>query len=124
MNNRGTGIDGEEVVAEYLKKQGYIILERNYERYTGEIDIIAMERDVYVFVEVKNRNQIRFGQPIESVTPEKISRIIKTAQMYLVYKNKYPSKCRFDVVTVKYGEVENHIKNAFTAEDAGKKRHW
>lgn len=124
MNNRGRGIDGEQVVSDYLKRKGYQILERNYTKNTGEIDIIAKEEDTYVFVEVKNRTQTRFGEPIESVTPEKITKIVKTAKLYMVYKNIYPAKCRFDVVTLKYGEVENHIKSAFTAEDAGRRRHW
>lgn len=124
MNNRKSGVEGEQAVYEYLKREGYQILERNFTTRIGELDIIAKEKDTYVFIEIKNRNQVRFGQPIESVTPDKIYKIVKSSELYMLYRGIYPASCRFDVVTVKYGEVEKHIKNAFTAEDAGRKRHW
>lgn len=124
MNNRKSGTEGEQAVYEYLKREGYQILERNFTTRIGELDIIAKEKDTYVFVEIKNRNQVRYGQPIESVTPDKIYKIVKSSELYMLYRGIYPANCRFDVVTVKYGEVENHIKNAFTAEDASRRRHW
>lgn len=113
MNNRKSGIDGENTAAEYLKKQGYIILERNFSTKIGEIDIIAQDKDTIVFVEVKARENTKFGQPIESITQQKVHSIIRTAQWYLTAKRKYNSPCRFDVVEILRGEV-THTKNAFT----------
>ena len=113
MNNREHGIDGENIAVEYLKKQGYVILERNYSVKVGEIDIIAKDKDTIVFVEVKSRENTKFGRPIESITPQKVHHIIRTAQWYLSAKRKHNSPCRFDVVEVLRGEV-THVKNAFT----------
>lgn len=113
MNNRKLGIEGENIAVEYLKKQKYLILERNFNTKAGEIDIIAKDKDTIVFVEVKARENTNFGQPIESITPHKVHSIIRTAQWYLSAKRKYDSPCRFDVIEILRGEV-THTKNAFT----------
>ena len=116
MNNRYSGIEGERLAVEYLKKSGYKILERNFATKTGEIDIIAQDKNYLVFVEVKARDNTKFGQPIESITIQKARRIIRTAEWYLLYKKKQNSLCRFDVIEVLRGEV-NHIKNAYDKSD-------
>lgn len=116
MNTRKTGIEGENIAVEYLKKSGYKILERNFSSKTGEIDIIAQDGKYIVFVEVKSRENTQFGQPIESVTIHKARKIIRTAQCYLLYKKKQNSLCRFDVIEVLRGEV-NHIPNAYDQSD-------
>ena len=54
---------GEQAAAEYLEKQGYIILERNFRTAHGEVDIIARQENVRVFVEVKPRSSSRYGMP-------------------------------------------------------------
>lgn len=113
MNNRKSGIEGENAAADYLKKQGYLILQRNFTTKVGEIDIIAQDGDTIVFVEVKARENTKFGQPIESITPQKVHSIVRTAQWYLTAKRKYDSPCRFDVVEILRGEI-THVKNAFT----------
>ena len=113
MNTRKSGIEGENIAVEYLKKQGYQILERNFSTKIGELDIIAKDKDTIVFVEVKTRENTKFGQPIESITPQKVRNIIRTAQWYLSAKRKYNSPCRFDVIEVLRGEVK-HVENAFT----------
>ena len=116
MNNRASGIEGENIAVEYLKKAGYKILERNFSSNTGEIDIIAQDKKYIVFVEVKSRENTKYGMPVESITMQKVRRIIRTAQCYLVYKGKQNCLCRFDVIEVLRGEV-NHIKNAYDASD-------
>lgn len=113
MNNRSKGIEGENIAAEYLKKQGYRILERNYTTKAGEIDIVAEDKNTLVFVEVKARENTAFGQPIEAITRDKVKSIIRTAQLYLVAHKRQNSFCRFDVVEVLRGEV-THTKDAFT----------
>ncbi len=116
MNNRKAGIEGENIATEYLEKSGYKILERNFSSKTGEIDIIAQDKNCIVFVEVKSRDNLKFGYPVESITLSKAKKTVRTAECYLLYKKKQNSLCRFDVIEVLRGEV-NHIKNAFDKSD-------
>ncbi len=112
------GLFGEKVAKEYLEKDGYIIYEENFSCPQGEIDIIAREGNVLVFVEVRTRRSLSFGEPFESVNRFKQKRIVKLAQIYLLYKNIGNCNVRFDVVSVLVNEnwkVEEIklIKNAF-----------
>lgn len=124
MITRAEGILGEQIAIEFLEQQGYRILERNYTEKSGEIDIISQKNNVIVFVEVKRRTGAKFGNGLESVTPDKIRRIIKTAELYLLRKRMSDCCCRFDILIVGADEVKEHIKNAFTKQDAGRKKHW
>ena len=124
MNTRAKGIDGETVVCEYLEKRGVRIVERNHSEKCGEIDVIAEEKGVLLFVEVKSRNGNAFGDALESVTPAKIAKIVKTAELYMVRRGIYPADCRFDVAVVKNGELDEYIPNAFTRADGGRKNRW
>ena len=83
MPNRTIGNYGEELACQYLKKQGYKILERNYRIRGGEIDIVARDQDYLVFVEVKARYSHEYGLPSESITPWKIKALLKTALFYI-----------------------------------------
>ena len=82
----------------------------------AEIDIIAIDKNEYVFIEVKTRISNKYGNPIESVNENKIKHIIKAANYY-VYKNNLESKnIRFYVIEVYIGKKENnikHVKNLF-----------
>ena len=112
MNDLGR--KGELWACRYLKKEGYRILERNYTTKVGEIDIIAEEQGVLVFVEVKTRLNDAYGLPREAVDRGKQHKIIRVAQMYLLRLPRLPV-CRFDVVEV-YGKKEIClIRNAFDA---------
>ena len=124
MNNKGKGVDGEQAVMEYLMKNGYLLLERNYKEKCGEIDLISSKDGVIVFTEVKTRYDNNFGTPVESVTPEKIRKIIKTAELYMIKKKKYGVDVRFDVAVFYSGDLEEYIENAFTRNDSGRKRRW
>lgn len=124
MNTRALGITGEQVAVEYLAKSGYKILERNYKSKIGEIDIIAWDNNQIVFVEVKSRNYLSHGTGVESVTPDKIFKIVKTAEIYLLSKRKLNFDCRFDIILTTDEQVIEHIPNAFTKADAGRKKHW
>lgn len=95
------GAIGEELAAAHLKKAGYAIVERNYRCSAGEMDIIAREGDVLVFVEVKTRRSGAFGEPEESVGPEKQRRLTRVSLHYLNWKGLVNEKCRFDVVSVR-----------------------
>jgi len=107
-----TGSFGEKEAEKYLTKIGYSILYRNFRSRFGEIDIIAKNGGQVVFVEVKTRTQEMFGTPLEAITPQKIRKIIKTAQYYILRNNI--SDYRFDDIEVQLGAREiliNHIKN-------------
>jgi putative endonuclease len=112
---------GEKLARRQLKKEGYKILKRNYVAEGAEIDIIAKDKDCYVFIEVKTRTSVRFGEPMESVTPFKQRHIIRSAQSYLMLKkiDENQVEIRFDVIEVKSdnGKNEiNHVKNAFITQ--------
>jgi putative endonuclease len=96
------------------------IVERNFRTRGGEIDIVAREGDVLVFVEVRSREVPGFGTPEESVTPAKRRRIVATARQYL--SNVPPSswrEARFDVIAIEgvgNGAVIRHYPAAFDAK--------
>ena len=94
------GRQGEELACKHLRKLGYRILCCNYRRRQGEIDIVAEEGKVLVFVEVKTRSGLAFGDPLEAVTPRKQSQIARTAMQYLAENDAHDRSSRFDVVGV------------------------
>ena len=107
------GNSGEDIAVQYLKKQGHIILKRNFYCKQGEIDIITKDKNEIVFIEVKSRSNTEYGLPSASVTKQKIQHLYKTAR-YFLYKNKMLNEfVRFDVVEIliKSGKFNiNHIK--------------
>ena len=113
-----TGKHGEELAVRYLEEQGYAIIERNYRLRIGEIDIIARDGEVLVFIEVKTRRSNRFGSPFEAVDFRKQQQIIRVARMYLARHGCENCAVRFDVVAVCFdGEapIVELLKNAFTS---------
>lgn len=109
------GKEGEDRAAQFLVKQGYRIMERNYRTRSGEIDLIALHKGVVVFVEVKTRTSSVFGAPELAVNVRKQQRMVRAALGYIKYKKLHQVPCRFDVVaisTTAKKEVEL-IPNAF-----------
>lgn len=90
---------GEQAAADYLEKQGYQILARNFRTEHGEVDIIARQENVLVFVEVKARSSNRFGYPEHSVTPRKRQHILSAAEKYILEHPKFQT-WRVDVIAV------------------------
>lgn len=112
-NNRKTGSMYEDKAAEYLIKQDVRILDRNFRVRSGEIDIIGLDGDTYIFVEVKYRKNTNYGSPAEAVTYNKQRVICRVATLYLKIK-KLPSNgsFRFDVISILDDEIMWY-KNAF-----------
>lgn len=112
-----TGNKGEDYACELLIEKNFTIIERNYHYGHGEIDIITMDGDVLVFVEVKTRKNLEFGDPIQGVTRSKQKQIRKIAEGYLMENKISDVDCRFDVVGILLRGNEapkmNHIENAF-----------
>ncbi len=101
LNSRqNLGKIGEDIAADFLSKNGYTILTRNYRCCLGEIDIIAKIREVLVFIEVKTRMGDAYGSPAAAVTLRKQRQISKTAQYYLAERNLFDAPARFDVVSI------------------------
>jgi putative endonuclease len=116
--NISFGDAGEQIAADYLLAAGYKLLERKYRAKTGEIDIVAKDGDMFVFIEVKTRSSNVFGTPAQAVTWQKQKKIISTALCYLKHRGAGNPPLRFDVFEVmlqKGGGTArcNHIVNAF-----------
>ena len=113
---------GEQMVADYLKTQGYFIARMNFRSNYGEIDIVAEKADIVVFVEVKTRAENALLAPADAVDTVKRKRIAKTAESFLKRAHlRLPY--RFDIAEVTYKKKDNgeysfalnYIKSAFTA---------
>lgn len=113
MNKREVGTQFEQKAADYLKKNGYTILDKNFRCKTGEIDLIAKNEGYLCFIEVKFRSTLKNGFPSEAITSGKIRRITMTAQFYMLIKQlPQDTPCRFDAVVILEDEI-TVIKNAF-----------
>ena len=108
------GDAAEDAAARHLTAAGCGIVARNARYRDGEVDLVARERDLLVFVEVRMRGSSRFGGAAVSVDSLKQKRIARAAQRWLLreYGERWPA-CRFDVVTVDGGGTIEWIRDAF-----------
>ncbi len=122
-NSQKIGELGEDIACNYLIKHGYSILERNYTKKWGEIDIIAKKNEKLYFVEVKSKSitSLNFvsyetsdknltdnstGRPEENMHPWKLKRLAKTVQTYLIHKRIGNTPWQFDLLVV-YMDIES-----------------
>lgn len=106
---------GEDKACEYVKKNGFEIIERNFRKGYAEIDIIAIDysnqkEKILVFIEVKTRRSNSFGSPLEAITHWKLKSVIKLAQFYKFIHPNLPDNMRIDAVSVSLStnsKVEN-----------------
>lgn len=116
-NKRKTGSEGEEIACEFISKLGYKIVERNYQFGHGEIDIIAKDGEILVFIEVKYRKNLEYGPPELAITKGKQNLVKRTATAYLWEKEIKDVLNRIDVIAILKlpGQKPqiNHIINAF-----------
>lgn len=116
-SNSSLGGVGESIAVTFLKGEGFKIVECNFRSVCGEIDIIARDGRVIVFVEVKCRKNDNYGPPQLAVTPFKQRQISKAALVWLSRKKLYDAEARFDVVAIRLHEHDlpkiEHIRNAF-----------
>jgi putative endonuclease len=119
--NQLLGDRGEREAARFLRRCGLRVLRRGYRTDQGEIDLIALDGTVVVFVEVKARSQ---GTPAEAVTPEKQRRLTLAGLHFLKRYNLLDQRSRFDVVAILWPEdgitpqIE-HYRDAFEAVGRG-----
>jgi putative endonuclease len=111
------GLDGENLAADYLEREGYRILHRNWRYKRLEIDIIAEKDGVLIFVEVKARKNNVYGYPEEAVNDEKMNRLMEAAEEYIIQFD-IKGEIRFDIVAITNtpkGPDVCHLMDAFTA---------
>ena len=119
---KATGSHGEILAVDYLRGQGYAILQTNWRCRRGEIDIIAQDGATLVFVEVRTRRSANLGSPEESVTAAKQRRLAELAQIYLQWREAagkpWLDGWRIDVIAIRAGistrsgDHLNHLVNA------------
>ncbi len=103
------GEAGEQLAARWYESKGYEVLERNWRRREGEVDLIVREGRTVVFVEVKARSSARFGEGVEAVLPAKQRRIRRLAERWLNEITPAAARSRvtvrFDVVSITAGRI-------------------
>ena len=119
-NNLSIGYLGEAIAKEYLENQGYKIIEQNYKTKHAEIDLIAWDRRILVFIEVKAKSGERFGAPEEAINRRKINRLTRNALGYIVRNigngRDRSLQYRIDTVCIVFDKTNNperisHYKN-------------
>ncbi len=117
FNKQKIGQAAERLACEFLQKKGFRLLEENYRCYYGEIDLIMSDQDDIVFVEVRSRRRIDFGNAIDSINANKKEKLLKTATHFLQLKKwLHKVNSRFDVIAIHpiAGKMQlEWIKNAF-----------
>ncbi|WP_407927641.1 YraN family protein [Clostridium moniliforme] len=116
--NKDIGYYGEDIASDYLIKNGYKIIKRNYSNRFGEIDIICSKENILSFIEVKSRYSKNFGRGIEAINYYKKNSIKKLTKYFLLNYNFNSYFIRFDVIEIyfNYENSKNHIihtKDAF-----------
>ena len=109
------GKKGEELAVEYLEKNGYIIVEKNYRFLKAEVDIIAKKENVLIAIEVKTRSSNYFGNPQDFVNPKKIKLLVLAMDNYVTKRN-LDMEIRFDIIVVLKSSSAfkiEHIEDAF-----------
>ena len=104
------GALGERIASNFLQKKGYRILEANFKKRYGEIDLVAIDNSVLVFIEVKTRTSNQFGTPLEAITPWKLKAVIRSAEYYKLTHKNLPDLMRIDAVSITLhpsGEIDD-----------------
>ena len=113
------GQRSERLAAAFLSARGYVIKETNVRFPVGEIDLVAFERDVLCFVEVRSTSSTEWGGPFASITDRRRRRFIRAARWYLTRLRDLPPEIRFDVVGITWHDgaapAIELIRSAFDA---------
>jgi len=110
VNKTVIGKLGEDLACKFLTQNKYKIIERNFRIRGGEIDIIALDQGILVYVEVKTRTSHDFGLPEEAVTYHKIKFLERASKFYRAQRHNLPAQERIDVVSVDLSNPTPTIK--------------
>lgn len=120
--DRALGARGEDLAHRFLQSQGMQVVARNWRprSIAGEIDLVAWEGKTLVFIEVKTRSRLDFGDPERAVDSEKRRALIAAARQYARRAGVGWENVRFDIVSIVAGADENirHIRDAFSPRQA------
>ena len=117
--NNELGRRGEQTAADFLLQKGYVIRDKNWHFERAELDIVALQGDMWVFVEVKTRSTNYFGYPEQAITPSKQRLLAKAAAAY-VEQHHIEGNIRFDVIAITFTKDLPdilHIEDAFFIYD-------
>lgn len=110
------GKSGEQLAVDFLKTNGYEIIEQNYFFQKAEVDIIAKKGDILAVIEVKSRTGTDFGDPETFVSKKKIQLLVKAIDHYVISKD-LDVEVRFDIIAIVYSRSKppmiNHLEDAF-----------
>ena len=106
QSSLSTGLKGEAIARKFLQKKGYRIIKQNFRTKYSEIDLIAEDRNMLVFIEVRTKTNERFGCPEQTINKKKINRLIRSAEAYAAY-NGYPGSFRIDAICVVLGQADS-----------------
>ncbi len=113
-SNQQMGRAGENQARAFLVDKGYRWLASNFRTRWGEIDLVMKDADTIVFVEVKNRQNTRYGQPAEAVQHWKVKHLVKASLIFVMRNGWLDHAIRYDIVSITNGRIQ-HIPNAFQA---------
>lgn len=108
---------GEEIAKSFLIKNDYKILKTNYRCRDGEIDIIALDKNILVFFEIKTRSNLLFGPIINQISEKKANTIYNVAEDFIINHVKCEMDCRIDIICIFMdgNDVKSieHFKNVY-----------
>lgn len=105
------GRSGEDLACDHLRRRGFVILARNYRCRGGELDLVARDGDVVVFVEVKERRGSSHGTAVEAVTDRKRRHVVRAARAYATLHGLSEAAVRFDVVSIDWGPEGPRVRH-------------
>jgi len=94
------GAAGEAAAAAWYERRGYTVIDRNWRCADGELDVVCANVDTLVVVEVKTRRSVRFGHPVEAITPAKLARLRRLTARYVREHDFHAEYVRIDVAAV------------------------
>ena len=109
------GEKGEQLAVDYLEKNGYLIIERNWRFKKAEIDIIAQKGEILAVIEVKTRSSNYFGNPEDFVKPKKIKMLVNAIDKFVKYRD-LDVEVRFDIIAIILDNNQfefEHLEDAF-----------
>ncbi len=110
MNKRELGSEGEQIAGSFLRNNGFKIIGKNWTSRWCEIDLIAVEDNVLVFIEVKYRKNLKYGSGIEAITAKKMKALVYSANKYVSRNKLHKLKYRIDVVVIDVIDEKKEIK--------------
>lgn len=118
MHNQKIGKIGEDLAADFLTKKGYKIIDRNVKIGYQELDVVALEKNEFVFIEVKTRTSLKYGSADESLNHKKIKNLKFAILQYLAVNKVKTKNVRLDLVAIDINQTTNnanikHYSNIF-----------